>query len=78
MTTVHANEAKENPWVTAVNVLDQRRPRFLLFEAEARDLRSSYSFDEEPNQALHNLLALAGTTWQTLYEASPDRVRSKA
>lgn len=68
----HANESKENPWVTAVEALKQRRPRFLLFEAEARDLRSSYSFDEEPNQALHNLLALAGTTWQSLYEASSD------
>jgi predicted ATP-dependent endonuclease of OLD family len=68
----HANERKENPWVTAVEALKQRRPRFLLFEAEARDLRSTYSFDEEPNQALHNLLALAGTTWQSLYEASSD------
>jgi len=68
----HANEAKENPWATAVEVLKQRRPRFLPFEAESRDLRSSYSFDDAPNQALHNLLSLAGTSWQALYEASAD------
>jgi len=67
-----ANESKGNPWLAAVDVLKQRRPRFLLFEADARDLRSSYSFDEEPNRALHNLLALAGTTWQSLYQASSD------
>lgn len=68
----HANERKVNPWSAAVEVLKQRRPRFLLFEAEARDLRSSYSFGEEPNRALHNLLMLAGTTWQSLYQASSD------
>lgn len=67
-----ANEVKKNPWEQVVELLEQRRPRFLLFEAAARDLRSSYSFDEEPNQALHNLLALAGTTWQGLYQASSD------
>lgn len=67
-----SNESKENPRVSAVELLNQRRPRFLLFEAAARDLRSTYSFDEEPNQALHNLLALAGTTWQSLYQASSD------
>ena len=68
----YANEAKENPWETTVEILKNRRPRFLPFELPARDLRSSYSFDEEPNTALHNLLALAGTSWSGLYEASTD------
>jgi len=68
----HANEAKENPWTTAVEVLKKRRPRFLAFEADARDLRSSYSFDEAPNAALHNLLSLAGTSWNGLHQATSD------
>jgi predicted ATP-dependent endonuclease of OLD family len=68
----HANEEKENPWNTVTRLPEQRRPRFLLFEESARDLRSSYSFDEEPNQALHNLLSLAGTNWQSLYQSSSD------
>jgi predicted ATP-dependent endonuclease of OLD family len=67
-----ASEQQENPRTTARDILEQRRPRFLLFEAEARDLRSSYNFDEVPNQALHNLLALAGTSWESLYQASGD------
>jgi ABC-type cobalamin/Fe3+-siderophores transport system ATPase subunit len=68
----HANEAKENPWETTIEILKIRRPRFLPFEVGARDLRSSYSFEEEPNAALHNLLSLAGTSWSALYEASTD------
>lgn len=56
--------------MTAVEILKNRRPHFLPFEADARELRSSYSFDEEPNQALHNLLSLAGTSWTALYGAS--------
>lgn len=66
----HANEAKENPWTTAIEILKTRRPRFLPFTVDERDLRSSYSFDEEPNAALHNLLSLAGTSWGALYHAS--------
>ena len=68
----HANEKKANPWEAALGVLRKRIPLFLPFEAEARDLRTTYSFDDEPNQALHNLLSLAGTTWHGLYTASSD------
>jgi predicted ATP-dependent endonuclease of OLD family len=72
MATARANESKENPWVTTIDLLTERRPRFLLFETDARELRSSYSFDEPPNRALYNLLALAGTSWESLHEASSD------
>ena len=68
----HANDAKENPWQTAVRILEERRPRFLPFSDESRELRSSYSFDETPNQALHNFLALAGTSWPALVRAASD------
>jgi predicted ATP-dependent endonuclease of OLD family len=68
----HTNDAKENPWFSAVEILKARRPRFLPFGSDARDLRSSYSFDEAPNTALENLLALAGTDWASLRRAADD------
>jgi putative AbiEii toxin of type IV toxin-antitoxin system len=56
-------------------VLGSRRPRFLPFEPNARELLSAYSFEEEPNVALFNLLSLAGTSWSALSEASSDAGR---
>lgn len=68
----HANEAKENPWQTAIRILKNRRPLLLFFSEQSRELRSTYSFDEAPNQALHNFLALAGTSWNELSRAASD------
>lgn len=72
LTELRDHEGRTHPWSEAVEILGARRPRFLPFEADARDLRSAYSFDETPNAALHNLLALAETSWTALYEASRD------
>ena len=68
----YANEAKENPWAAAVRILKDRRPLLLFFSEQSRELRSSYSFDEAPNQALHNFLALAGISWNELSRAASD------
>jgi predicted ATP-dependent endonuclease of OLD family len=69
------HEAQRHPRDEAIDVLASRRPRFLLFEANARELLSAYSFDEEPNVALLNLLSLAGTSWNALHEATSDAGR---
>lgn len=72
---LYEHEQATNPWTEAERILSRRRPRFLLLEEDARELHSSYSFDEPPNLALLNLLALAETTWQTLRDAAPDAGR---
>lgn len=76
--TAAEKESEVHPADAAGSVLEARRPRFRFFKGEARDLHSSYSLDEPPNQALHNFLALARTSWSEISEAHPDEGRLQA
>lgn len=71
-------ESRTHPRDIAIAVLDAERPRFRLFDEAARLLASHYSLDEAPNQALHNFLALAGTSWQEISDAYDDSGKVQA
>lgn len=62
---------------TAGSRLRKRRPVFLLFGEAERDLASSYTWDEDPDElpALRNLLGLAELTYSDLRDIAidPDR-----
>lgn len=67
-----AHELRPVPELAVIDVLSKYVPQFLFFDDANRNLRSSYSLDEEPNSALHNFLALAGTSWAELTQALDD------
>lgn len=67
-----------HPHDAAVEILDERRPRFLFFDSGSRQLRSSYSLDEEHNKALDNFLALAGTSWDKIHAVQADEGKRTA
>ena len=59
-------------------ILRERVPQIIEFRERDRGLGAIYSLDEEPDQAIQNLLALAGSSWEelvrTVDEADPGRV----
>lgn len=64
---------KGNPVQQAMDILSRRKPRFLLFSEEERQLRSEYDLSgvwEEPPAALANLSQLAGLNLEALYNAT--------
>lgn len=64
-----------HPAERTAQALIQMTPSFVFFDQDARDLHPAYSFDEEPPRektALHNFLALAGTSWDALTAALED------
>ena len=56
-------EEMAHPEQRAQRLLLGRKPRFLFFDEQARELRTSYPFEEGSNTALDNLLSLAGSNW---------------
>jgi predicted ATP-dependent endonuclease of OLD family len=64
-----------HPYDEARQVAADRRPAFVEFTAEDRDLADRTSLDEVPNAALENLLALGGTSFAELEAAEADRGR---
>jgi hypothetical protein len=45
-----ADESQTHPADAAEDLLEPRRPKFRFFSGDVRELRSSYSLDEPPNQ----------------------------
>lgn len=66
---LHAHEDDEAASETAAEVLDGRRPRFLFFDDDARELQATYPLSGTANGALRNLLSLAGVAWQHFQDA---------
>jgi hypothetical protein len=58
LAAVRQHELKEHPNDAAREYLFGRRPLFLWFDEDRRQIASSHSLDEEPSPALENLLAL--------------------
>jgi predicted ATP-dependent endonuclease of OLD family len=71
-------ETAKNPRDQAGNTLFERRPIFLLFDDDQRNLRSFYSWDEDlsDNSALANLLALADVAFDDLRTFAVDSERT--
>jgi hypothetical protein len=63
------HEAKPHPDASAREVLLERRPRFLWFESDRRELNSSYSTQNPAPPTLRNLLAMADLDWDALRAA---------
>lgn len=67
-----ASERATNPHTVAVGILAPRRPRFLEFDEDDRDLQPDYDLTAvaaDPPAALDNLVALAGLDLQQLLAA---------
>lgn len=64
-------EAQKHPEVVARDILFSRRPKFIFFDEDARDLASEYPLDEirKPPVALLNLANLANLNLQQLLVA---------
>ena len=61
-----------DPLKQAIDILELRRPSFLLFSNEERQLQSEYNLDEvweDPPAALRNLAQLANLNLETLHQA---------
>jgi hypothetical protein len=69
VTTLRLQEATARPHDRAVLLLIDRVPEFLEFSEDLRQLAATYSVDEEHNQAIDNVLELAGTSWSELVNA---------
>jgi hypothetical protein len=69
VTTLLNAEATDHPHDRAVRLLIDRVPQFVEFHEDLRQLAAAYNVDEEPDQAIHNVLELAGTTWDELVSA---------
>jgi energy-coupling factor transporter ATP-binding protein EcfA2 len=74
-----ALERQTAPHRRAVDELIPRVPRFVKFDDGQRNLKAAYDLTGEPDDAIQNLLALAGTTWQKALEVaeSADEGRKK-
>ena len=74
---VEALEREANPKHTIYQALDPRIPRFLEFDAEQRELRSDYPWEDHPQApaALANLLALADISYDEYRSLAIDRDR---
>lgn len=70
-------ESTPNPWDQTGEILNRRRPIFLLFDDDQRSLQSFYSWGEElgTNPALANLLSLADVDFDDLrtFATDPER-----
>ena len=71
------HEEAPHPQIRTTEILLARVPELIKFDADARDLRRSYGFDDEINGALRNFLALAGTDWEAVQAATSDPGRLK-
>jgi predicted ATP-dependent endonuclease of OLD family len=69
VTTLITSETTDHPHDRAVRLLVERVPQFVEFHEDLRQLAATYNVDEEPDQAIHNVLELAGTSWQELVSA---------
>jgi predicted ATP-dependent endonuclease of OLD family len=69
VTTLIDTESTEHPHDQAVRRLIDRVPQFVEFREDLRQLAAVYNVDEEPDQAIHNVLELAGTSWNELVNA---------
>jgi energy-coupling factor transporter ATP-binding protein EcfA2 len=63
-------EQVEHPHRRAVRLLEDRVPPFVEFREDLRQLAATYNIDEEPDDAIENVLALAGTSWTELTSAT--------
>lgn len=63
-------ERADPPQGIANRALERIRPDFLLFDDESRRLEPAYNLDGAANNALLNLLQLAGVTWDDFVQAS--------
>jgi hypothetical protein len=59
-----AVESATPPHDRAIEALEERVPQFAKFSDVARNLAASYDLASEPDEAIRNLLKLAGTTWE--------------
>lgn len=62
-------ESAGHPHNEAVDILVDRIPRFVEFHESLRQLAATYNVDEAPDQAIQNVLELAGTSWSELRAA---------
>lgn len=69
VTTVVDAESSDHPHDRAVRLLIERVPQFVEFRDDLRQLAEAYNVDEEPDHAIHNVLELAGTSWDELVSA---------
>jgi energy-coupling factor transporter ATP-binding protein EcfA2 len=69
VTTLIESESTDHPHDQAVRLLIDRVPQFVEFQEDLRQLSATYNIDEEPDQAIHNVLELAGTSWSELVSA---------
>ena len=59
-----ALERRPDPQRRAMDELIPRVPRFVKFGDAQRALKAAYDLTGEPDDAIHNLLAVAGTSWE--------------
>jgi len=60
-------EEEDRPLRKVREALSERVPKFLKFDAEGRGLQATYDLNGDSpaeNEAIHNFLALAGTSWE--------------
>jgi ABC-type cobalamin/Fe3+-siderophores transport system ATPase subunit len=69
LTTVRYAESIDHPHDRAVRLLSDRVPQFVEFREDLRQLAATYNVDEAPDMAIHNVLELAGTSWDKLVSA---------
>jgi predicted ATP-dependent endonuclease of OLD family len=72
-----SEERKQNPQDAATRILERRVPRFVMFDAQDRNLLSQYDmnahFGNQPTQvpkALENLASVAGLNLKRVFEAA--------
>jgi AAA domain, putative AbiEii toxin, Type IV TA system len=58
-------EAYTNPRIQAIDILRERCPQFLMFKDADRALNATYDLNGPGDPAIRNLLALAGTSYET-------------
>ena len=58
LTDLAKHEEAEHPNDAARDILSRRRPRFLWFDDDRRQVETPYNFGDTPSPALSNLLAL--------------------
>lgn len=70
-------ENKPNPTDEAINILKSSIPKFLEFTAEERDLKATYSIDQNlattPPKPLANLIKLSGLNLKKILDAIPSK-----
>lgn len=82
LTALATDEGKEHPHAKVARALAERVPRFVKFDEQARRLGATYDLSGDvppPEAAIHNFLALAGTSWAAAVEVvqSGDKGRKK-